>query len=130
MLASPPRGLQGPFCRGFEPRYRRPGSPLSLQVSSVGISRNEQTKTLRSQKKKKMERFTPSDLITVLVQDLSAATVVNIHLALCTHQKSDFLSLTFIAPRRQNPFYGMEVNNNNKRNIKDKRSNTPGCALT
>ncbi|GFN86752.1 hypothetical protein PoB_001325800, partial [Plakobranchus ocellatus] len=31
-LASPPRDLQGPFCRGFEPRHWRPGLTEGLKA--------------------------------------------------------------------------------------------------
>ncbi|GFO38937.1 hypothetical protein PoB_006544200 [Plakobranchus ocellatus] len=31
-LVSPPRDLQGPFCRGFEPRYRRPSLTEGLKA--------------------------------------------------------------------------------------------------
>ncbi|GFN85753.1 hypothetical protein PoB_001225900 [Plakobranchus ocellatus] len=30
-IANPPRDLQGPFCRGFEPRHRRPGLTEGLK---------------------------------------------------------------------------------------------------
>ncbi|GFO15892.1 hypothetical protein PoB_004239700 [Plakobranchus ocellatus] len=31
-LVSPPRDLQGPFCRGFEPRHRHPGLTEGLKA--------------------------------------------------------------------------------------------------
>ncbi|GFO32420.1 hypothetical protein PoB_005892500 [Plakobranchus ocellatus] len=32
LIASPPRDLQVPFCRGFEPRHRRPGLTEGLRA--------------------------------------------------------------------------------------------------
>ncbi|GFO32415.1 hypothetical protein PoB_005892000 [Plakobranchus ocellatus] len=32
VATNPPRDLQGPFCRGFEPRHRRPGLTEGLKA--------------------------------------------------------------------------------------------------
>ncbi|GFN89509.1 hypothetical protein PoB_001601500 [Plakobranchus ocellatus] len=36
-LASPPLDLQGPFCRGFEPRHPRPGPTEGLKKPEITL---------------------------------------------------------------------------------------------